>query len=84
MANNKLKELNEMLFSQMEKLSSGNLNIVDMEREVDITKQMCEVSDRIIEIHKVVLDAQKNIRYELDKDRASIINTTFSLLEEAQ
>ncbi len=53
--NNKLKDLNDHLFVQMERLSEKDLSGRELENEIKRSKQMVAVSDNIIRIAQTTL-----------------------------
>lgn len=61
MAKNKLSDLNEFLFSQIEKISDRNLKNDELELEFKRAESLSKLSSQVIGAHKVVLDAAKLI-----------------------
>lgn len=56
---NKLTDLNNHLFAQIERLSDEDTKGEDLEKEIDRAKAVALISKNIIDNAKVVLDAQK-------------------------
>lgn len=54
---NKLQDLNNHLFAQLERLSDEDQNAVDIDREILRAKGLIDVSEQIIKLHKLALDA---------------------------
>ena len=61
MARNKLSDLNNHLFEQLERLNDESLSNEDLEKEMKRQKSMSEVASNIIEINKISMDAIKLI-----------------------
>jgi len=61
MTKNKLSDLNDHLFCQLERLGDENLKEEDIEREVGRTEAIVSVSEKIIDNAKLSLDAAKLI-----------------------
>ena len=61
MARNKLSDLNNYLFEQLERLNDESLSNEDLEKEMKRQKSMSEVASNIIEINKISMDAMKLI-----------------------
>jgi len=59
MANNKLTDLNDHLFKQMERLNDENLTEEKMELEIRKAKAVSQISSEIIKGAKIVLDATR-------------------------
>jgi cell shape-determining protein MreC len=59
-ARNKLIDLNNHLFEQLERLNDDELSEEQLEREIKRTKAMCNVGKVIVENAAVVLEAQKH------------------------
>lgn len=59
----KLKDLNEMMFSQLERLNSDDFGTADAEFElanvVEQSKAMSGLARNVIEIHRLELEAAK-------------------------
>lgn len=55
---NKLIDLNDHLFAQLERLSEENLELTALEREINRTKAITSVAREIIGAGKLALDAQ--------------------------
>ena len=56
---NKLTDLNDHLFAQLERLNDEDLKDEELERELKRSKSMTNVADKIINNAKVCLDASK-------------------------
>jgi hypothetical protein len=56
---NKLSDLNNHLFEQIERLNDDDLKGDDLEREIRRGQAMCNVAGRIIDNGKLVLEAVK-------------------------
>ena len=56
---NKLSDLNNHLFEQMERLNSDQLKGEELKNEIDRAKAMAEVADKIVGSAKVTVDAMK-------------------------
>ena len=61
MAKNKLSDLNNHLFEQLERLNDESLSNEDLEKEMKRQKSMSEVASNIIEINRISMDAMKLI-----------------------
>jgi glycerol-3-phosphate dehydrogenase len=59
MTKNRLSDLNDHLFAQMERLADEGLSPEDLEKEVQRAASMVEVADRITENAKLTLTAAK-------------------------
>ncbi|AZI53877.1 hypothetical protein EIB75_10770 [Epilithonimonas vandammei] len=59
MARNKLSDLNDHLFAQMERLSDENLSPEELEQELKRSKAIEGVSKQILGNSKLVLEAAK-------------------------
>jgi hypothetical protein len=56
---NKLSDLNNHLFAQMEKLSEEGLSGEDLKTEIDRAKAMADIAGHIVGAAKVTVDALK-------------------------
>jgi len=56
---NKLKDLTDHLFCQMERLNSDNLKGEELRDEVAKSNAMCNISEQIIETGKLAIEATK-------------------------
>ena len=56
---NKLTDLNDHLFAQMERLSDESLSAEQLQREVERSRAVSSIAKDIVGNAKVVLDAQK-------------------------
>lgn len=61
MARNKLSDLNNHLFEQLERLNDEDLSNEDLEKEIKRQRSMSEVATNIIEINRISMDAMKLI-----------------------
>lgn len=60
---NKLTDLNNYLFEELERLMDDNLTQEELEREIKISKQVVNVSQTIINNANVLLQAKKHFDY---------------------
>jgi hypothetical protein len=65
---NKLSNLNDHLFEQIERLNDDDLKGDDLTREINRTKAMCNVAVQIISAGRLALDAAKT-SYDLPEVR---------------
>jgi hypothetical protein len=56
---NKLSDLNDHLFEQLERLNDDDLKGEDLTREIARSQSMCTVATQIIAAGRLVLDAAK-------------------------
>ncbi len=61
MPRNKITDLNDHLFEQLEKLSDPDMNDEDLEKEIKRSKAMSGLASNIIGAAKVTVDAMKLI-----------------------
>ncbi len=61
MARNKISDLNNHLFAQLERLSNEDLSQEELKAEIARSKSISDISKNIIEANKVTLDAMKLI-----------------------
>lgn len=61
---NKIKDLNNHLFAQLERLGDENLTDEQLVKEVERGKAITEVSKQIIESSKVTIEAAKMLNIE--------------------
>jgi len=61
MARNKLSDLNNHLFEQLERLNDEELSNEDLEKEIKRQRSMSELATNIIEINRISMDAMKLI-----------------------
>ncbi len=59
MARNKLMDLNNHLFEQLERLNDVSLSDVELDREIKRGKAMTDVAGKIIDNANIVLSAEK-------------------------
>jgi hypothetical protein len=59
MARNKLLDLNNHLFAQLERLSDEELKGDELKEEISRSKQVALIGDKIIQNSRVLLDAKK-------------------------
>jgi hypothetical protein len=57
MAKNKLSDLNDHLFAQIERLSEEDIDDVEIDRETKRGKAIAALSKEVIGAHRLVLDA---------------------------
>lgn len=66
--NNDLAALNNALFEQIERLQDDELTVDEMQKEINRSKAITDVSKTIIENAKLALDFQKHLdEYGIDK-----------------
>lgn len=70
MANNKLTDLNNHLFAQLERLSDEDLNPEQLQKEIERTKAVNGVAKNIIENAKTTLEATKYITNEMPRNKS--------------
>lgn len=58
---NKLSDLNNYLFEQLERLNDEDIDTERLQFEIERTKAVTVISNQIISNAKLVLDAQKSI-----------------------
>lgn len=58
---NKLTDLNDILFAQLERLSDESLSVEAIQHEIARTQSVVQVADRIVENARVQLQAVKLI-----------------------
>ena len=56
---NKLSDLNDCMFEQLERLNKADLNGDELEKELERSKTITSLSKTIIDNAKVVLEAEK-------------------------
>lgn len=72
MPRNKLIDLNNVLFEQLERLNDEDLTEEELERELRRTKAVCNIGRIIVDNAQVALDAQKHIdEYGIEKEDCS-------------
>lgn len=78
MPRNKLIDLNNILFEQLERLNDEELTEEELERELRRTKSICNVGRIIVDNAQVALEAQKHIdEYGIEKeDRSEMLQIT--------
>ena len=59
---NKLSDLNDHLFAQIERLGDEDLNKEQLDKEISRSKSMTSVASEIISNGRLGLDAQKEFR----------------------
>lgn len=57
---NKITDLNEYLFNQLDELSNDDLSDEELEKAIDKSKAITSVAKTIIDNGKLMLDAQKH------------------------
>lgn len=79
MAKNKLADLNDHLFAQIEKLTDPKTK--DLDLEIARADALAKLADQVVKTHKLVLDAA---RFVTSGDpRAKKLPETFGVAEEA-
>jgi hypothetical protein len=58
---NKLEDLNNHLFAQMERLSEEHISEEDLRKEIDRSKAITSIASSIINNGRLALDAQKKL-----------------------
>lgn len=72
MPRNKLIDLNNVLFEQLERLNDEDLTPEELEKELKRSKAICTVGRIIVDNAQVALDAQKHIdEYGIENDERS-------------
>lgn len=61
MANNKLSDLNNHIFAQIERLGDENLTPEQMELEIKKSKALVPLSEQVIKNAKLVFDVAKSV-----------------------
>lgn len=59
MAKNRLADLNDHLFEQMERLNDESLTPEQLDREIARTRGMCDLAGNVIDLGRLDLDAWK-------------------------
>jgi hypothetical protein len=59
MARNKLIDLNDHLFAQIERLTDEDLKGEDLQNEITRSKAVAALSDKVVQNARIILDAQK-------------------------
>jgi cell shape-determining protein MreC len=76
-ARNKLIDLNNHLFEQLERLNDDELSEEQLEREIKRTKSMCEIGKVIVSNAAVTLAAQKHFdEYGIETPEMLAIGTS--------
>ena len=65
---NKITDLNDHLFEQLERLNQDDLVGDGLKAEVDRAKAMTQVASQIVQSTKVVVEAMKLVKGEFTKD----------------
>lgn len=68
MTKNTLKDLNDHLFMQLERLSDEGMTESQLKAEIKRSQQIANVAGKVIDNGKLVLDAQKFRDNMMDKD----------------
>lgn len=76
MARNKLSDLNDHLFAQLERLNDESISPEDMAREIEKAKAMEGIAKYIIDTNKVQLDRDSMIINAMDKGIIPVQNIT--------
>lgn len=69
MTKNTLKDLNDHLFMQLERLNDEELDKETLDREIQRSKALSNVASKIIDNGRLVLDAQKFADDKLDANK---------------
>ena len=75
MVRNKLSDLTNTLFAQLETLDDRYLSAEELKMELNRSKQMVAISSQILQAGQLALDAEKF------KDKVGEINAPIALLE---
>lgn len=70
MARNKLSDLNNHLFAQIERLTDEGMKDADFNKEINRSIALSKLADQVVKTHKVALDAigiVKSSNPEIDK-----------------
>lgn len=70
---NKLIDLNDHLFAQMERLGEEDITQEQMQIEIDRTKNMSIIAKKILENASLALDAQKALGEQIIKKTPAMI-----------
>lgn len=71
MSKNKLTDLNDHLFAEMERLSDEDLSQEELEKEIKRSKAVADVAEKIISNAQLALQAEKYM-FEVGSDRAKV------------
>jgi hypothetical protein len=75
MVRNKLSDLTNTLFAQLETLDDRELSSEELKMELNRSKQMVAISSQILQAGQLALDAEKF------KDKVGEVNAPIALLE---
>ena len=75
MVRNKLTDLTNTLFAQLETLDDRELSSEELKMELNRSKQMVAISSQILQAGQLALDAEKF------KDKVGEVNAPIALLE---
>ena len=75
MVRNKLTDLTNTLFAQLETLDDRDLSAEELKMELNRSKQMVAISSQILQAGQLSLDAEKF------KDKVGDVNAPIALLE---
>ena len=75
MVRNKLSDLTNTLFAQLETLDDRELSSEELKMELNRSKQMVAISSQILQAGQLALDAEKF------KDKVGKVNAPIALLE---
>lgn len=56
---NKISDLNNHLFSQLERLGDESLNTEELQKEIERSKAITQIASQLVESAKVSVDAMK-------------------------
>lgn len=78
MTKNKLSDLNDHLFMALERLGDEELTAEELEKEIERSKAISTVADKIVANGRLVLDAQKvAATYDTGHKEAHAVNLGF-------
>lgn len=76
MARNKLSDLNDHLFAQIERLTDNENTDTCVDLEVSRSKALTQLAGCIVNTHKIVLDA---VKFSSEEGKSDIIPSTFGV-----
>ena len=82
MAKNKLSDLNDHLFAQLERLNDETISAEDMKTEVDKAKAMEGIAKMVIETNKIEVDKAKLLLEAFDRGAIKDFDFSKTLLIE--
>lgn len=81
MAKNKLQDLNDHLFAQIERLNDENFTGEEMKSEVEKAKAMEGIAKQIIETNKIQVDKAKLLMDAFDRGLVKDIDNRVLLID---